>query len=61
MSKALEFLIVAEGVDTEGQRLFLSQHQCEEGQGFFFSKPSPANDFESLLVRDIRYQRPIRS
>lgn len=55
MSKALKFLIVAEGVETEAQRLFLSQHQCEEGQGFLFSKPLPASDFESLLVRDIRY------
>lgn len=55
MSKALQFLIVAEGVETEGQRLFLSEHHCEEGQGFLFSKPLPANDFESLLAGDIRY------
>lgn len=55
MSKALQFLIVAEGVETDGQRQFLSQHQCEEGQGYLFSKPLPVNDFESLLVSDITY------
>jgi diguanylate cyclase (GGDEF)-like protein len=55
MSKALQFLIVAEGIETDGQRQFLSQHQCEEGQGYLFSKPLPVNDFESLLVSDITY------
>ena len=52
MAKELEFLIVAEGVEIDGQRQFLSKHHCEEGQGYLFSKPIPAIDFEKLLVSD---------
>ncbi|MBU3629099.1 EAL domain-containing protein [Polynucleobacter sp. AP-Reno-20A-A9] len=55
MAKELQFLIVAEGVEIDGQRQFLSQHHCEEGQGYLFSKPLPANEFEKLLVSDITY------
>ncbi len=55
MAKELQFLIVAEGVEIDGQRQFLSQHNCEEGQGYLFSKPLPANEFEKLLVSDITY------
>ncbi|MBU3613237.1 EAL domain-containing protein [Polynucleobacter sp. MG-27-Goln-C1] len=55
MAKELEFLIVAEGVEIDGQRQFLSQHHCEEGQGYLFSKPIPAEEFEKLIVSDITY------
>lgn len=55
MSKELKFLIVAEGVETDGQRQFLTDHRCEEGQGFLFSKPLPAQDFEHLLISNITY------
>ncbi len=34
--------IVAEGVETEAQRLFLEQQGCEIGQGYLFSPPLPA-------------------
>lgn len=55
MAKELKFLIVAEGVEIEGQRQFLSQHHCDEGQGYLFSKPLPANEFEKLLIGNITY------
>jgi diguanylate cyclase (GGDEF)-like protein/PAS domain S-box-containing protein len=35
--------VIAEGVETEAQRDFLIQHQCDYLQGFLFSKPLPAD------------------
>lgn len=41
--------VVAEGVETEEQRLFLKQHGCPGYQGYLFSKPVPVAEFEKLL------------
>jgi EAL domain-containing protein (putative c-di-GMP-specific phosphodiesterase class I) len=38
----LRFKVVAEGVETQQQRAFLTQHQCDTFQGYLFSKPIPA-------------------
>ncbi len=40
----LHFHVVAEGVETQAQRAFLTQHQCDTFQGYLFSKPVPAAD-----------------
>ncbi|NES74213.1 MAG: EAL domain-containing protein, partial [Okeania sp. SIO2D1] len=50
MAMSLDFKVVAEGVETEAELNFLLQHQCHEIQGFFFSPPIAARDFEQLLV-----------
>ena len=47
--KSLDLNIVAEGVETIEQLQFLIAHQCEEGQGFLFSKAVAADDFARLL------------
>ncbi|SDR41434.1 diguanylate cyclase (GGDEF) domain-containing protein [Pseudomonas grimontii] len=49
MGKSLELNIIAEGVETVEQLNFLRSQQCEEGQGFLFSKAIPAKDFAQLL------------
>ncbi|AZE71381.1 Sensory box/GGDEF family protein [Pseudomonas synxantha] len=49
MGKSLELNIIAEGVETLEQLKFLQAQQCEEGQGFLFSKALPAEDFAQLL------------
>ncbi|MCS3512187.1 MULTISPECIES: putative bifunctional diguanylate cyclase/phosphodiesterase [Pseudomonas] len=49
MGKSLELNIIAEGVETVEQLNFLRSQQCEEGQGFLFSKAVPAKDFAQLL------------
>ncbi len=49
LGKSLELNIIAEGVETLEQLAFLKAHQCEEGQGFLFSKAVAADDFARLL------------
>ncbi|MBY8948062.1 EAL domain-containing protein [Pseudomonas sp. SH10-3B] len=49
MGRSLELNIIAEGVETVEQLNFLRSQQCEEGQGFLFSKAVPAKDFAQLL------------
>ncbi len=41
--------IVAEGVETETQRLWLEKHHCDEFQGFLFSKPVPFAELQRML------------
>jgi PAS domain S-box-containing protein len=43
MSHQLNLKVVAEGVETKDDLVFLQQHLCNMGQGYFFSKPLPPN------------------
>ena len=47
---ALGMDVIAEGVETELQLRALSDMGCSHFQGFFFSRPIPADEFERLLV-----------
>ena len=49
IGRVLKQRVIAEGVETEEQLAFLKAHQCNEGQGFYFSHPLPAGDFAILL------------
>ena len=49
LSHSLSFKVIAEGVETEQQLEFLREHECDEMQGFLFSRPVPANTFTQLL------------
>jgi diguanylate cyclase (GGDEF)-like protein len=49
MAHSLKMSVIAEGVETLEQQLFLNNNACEELQGFYFSKPITANDLNSLL------------
>jgi diguanylate cyclase (GGDEF)-like protein/PAS domain S-box-containing protein len=49
MGHALKLTVLAEGVETEEQMTFLRLRDCDEIQGYLFSKPVPAEEFESML------------
>jgi diguanylate cyclase (GGDEF)-like protein/PAS domain S-box-containing protein len=46
----LRMTVIAEGVETDAQLSFLRKLGCDEMQGFFFSKPLPADQFEAMLT-----------
>ncbi len=49
MGRSMNLRVVAEGVETREELAFLQMHQCDEAQGFYFSRPVPARDFANLL------------
>ncbi|NQD36541.1 EAL domain-containing protein [Permianibacter sp. IMCC34836] len=49
LGKALNFVMVAEGVETVEQRDYLRERGCQIMQGYYLSKPLPAAQFEQWL------------
>jgi diguanylate cyclase (GGDEF)-like protein/PAS domain S-box-containing protein len=49
MAHSLRLKVIAEGVETQGQLEYLRSHGCDEMQGYYFSRPVPALEFERLL------------
>lgn len=53
MGNNLKLKVVAEGVENQTQLEFLRERHCEEGQGFYFSRPIAADAFTVLLCSDV--------
>jgi EAL domain-containing protein (putative c-di-GMP-specific phosphodiesterase class I) len=49
MAHSLNLKVIAEGVETEEQLKFLKEQNCNEIQGYLFSKPVPPEEFEKML------------
>jgi diguanylate cyclase (GGDEF)-like protein len=53
MSHSLGLKVLAEGVETEAQLQILKKLKCEKYQGYYLSKPIPADQFEALLKASV--------
>jgi EAL domain-containing protein (putative c-di-GMP-specific phosphodiesterase class I)/FixJ family two-component response regulator len=56
MASSMNLSVVAEGVETEAQMRFLQAKDCDEMQGYYLSRPVPAEDLGPLL-REHQSQR----
>ena len=57
MAHKLGIKVIAEGVETETQNQLLKDFDCDYGQGYLYSRPVPASDFEALLCKRPKKRR----
>jgi len=53
MGKTLSLTVVAEGVETEEQQTFLTDHACDAMQGYYFSKPIDHDEFATFVRKHL--------
>ena len=58
MGKTLSLTVVAEGVETQEQQTFLTDHACDAMQGYYFSKPIDREQFANFLRRHAASPKP---
>ncbi|MFD1677983.1 EAL domain-containing protein [Alicyclobacillus fodiniaquatilis] len=56
LAHRLNITVVAEGVETEQQLAYLKENECDEFQGYLYSRALPASAFEELLWMEGRGQ-----
>lgn len=53
MGKALKMIVLAEGVETDEQSRLLTDLGCDLAQGYYYSKPRPANEIEEMFIQPV--------
>ena len=53
MARSLDLKVIAEGVEDEAQLSFLREHECDEYQGYLFSRPLKVQDVASKLRKPL--------
>jgi EAL domain-containing protein (putative c-di-GMP-specific phosphodiesterase class I) len=61
MARNLKLRVVAEGVETKEELEFLRSHDCEQAQGYFFSRPVPPEQFVRLLQSEADRRQPVKA
>ncbi|MBI2713570.1 MAG: EAL domain-containing protein [Rhizobiales bacterium] len=61
LAKSLNLPVLAEGVETEQQRLILSQEGCDQIQGYLIGKPQPIEIYDALVHSAPTQHSPARS
>jgi diguanylate cyclase (GGDEF)-like protein len=61
LGKSLGMLVIAEGVETAEQERYLIEEGCNEGQGYYYSKPVPATELTTLLSQSLRFETRLNS
>ena len=56
LGRGLHLPVVAEGVETEEQRVFLVRENCQEIQGYLIGRPSLMDQYGGLVGRQPKYQ-----
>nr|WP_236707908.1 EAL domain-containing protein [Brevibacillus choshinensis] len=54
MARHLNMEVIAEGIETKGQLDFLMENSCQEIQGYYFSRPLPAEEVEAAFFAPYR-------
>jgi diguanylate cyclase (GGDEF)-like protein len=61
LSRKLKLAVIAEGIEDRATASLLAAMGCEEGQGYHFGKPMPANEFATtFLSKDARDPRSVQ-
>jgi diguanylate cyclase (GGDEF)-like protein/PAS domain S-box-containing protein len=58
MAHSLKLQVIAEGVERDAQLAYLRRHNCDEMQGYYFSRPLPEDEFEAMLREGKYLQAP---
>lgn len=59
MAHRLGLQVIGEGIETAEQLEFMHKHECDLAQGFYFSEPLPAEEFEHWVIAQMETARTV--